>query len=198
MARNFDIVDCPKCKNDLKVSALKCPTCGVEFTKAEADARSKEHWRNLGGGCLFLIFIAAALWWTFLSGDGKDVVEPQDNATTPSVAAKEPTKPEKEISTEELAQRLAINTRGNGQSRQLLAMSEQDRARTLSAVAGCTATGRAMFMGSSADVDFWSVGCSEGDVMVSLSAEISESRILECSILPKMDLACWRMLEGKK
>jgi hypothetical protein len=198
MARNLDNIDCPKCKNDLKVSALKCPTCGAEFTKAEADARTKEHWRSLGTGCLFLIFIAAALWWAFLKGDDKKVVEQQDAVAVPNEAPKESAKPEKHVTTEELAQRFAINTGGNEQSRQLLAMSEHDRANTLSTLAGCTATGKAMFMGAEAGADFWSVGCSEGDVMVSLPADLSKTRILECSLLPKINLSCWSMLESKK
>jgi hypothetical protein len=198
MARNLDNVDCPQCKNDLKVSALRCPTCGAEFTKAEADARTKEHWRNLGAGCLFLFFLAAALWWTFLSGDDKNVGDPQAAVSLPNEAPKEKAKPETKITTDELAQRLAINTIGNKQSRELLAMSGPDRASTLSTLAGCTATGRAMFMGSNSGLDFWSVGCNEGDVMVSLSADLSKTRILECSILPKVNLSCWRMIESNE
>jgi hypothetical protein len=94
MARTLDIVDCPKCKNDLKVGALKCPTCGAEFTKAEADARSKEHWRNLGSGCLFLLFIAAALWWAFSSGDGKEAAEPQNKAAASVAGQSTPAMPD--------------------------------------------------------------------------------------------------------
>ncbi len=129
------------------------------------------------------------------SREDKKAPEQENKAPVVANATPETNKVESPPSDFELAQRLAINTGGNQWSQKLLSMSEKDRAYTLANVASCKSSGRAMFTGSSDGTDLWSVGCEEGDVQVSFSADGS-TRILECSVLSRMKLECWRMLDN--
>jgi hypothetical protein len=70
--READEIDCPKCKQALKITALACPHCGVEFTQEEANARAKSHRRNGFIGCAGLSFVSLALLSTCMGGDNKE------------------------------------------------------------------------------------------------------------------------------
>ena len=198
MAREWDEIDCPKCKNAINAKALICLHCRTEFTAAEAYERAKKHTRNLTLGWLGLLFIGVTLWFAFTGDDDSGEVVEKQVAPTAREVPKESATVKSQETTEELAQRLSANASRNAWSKKLFEMSEEDRAYSLAKVAGCTSTGRSMWMGSDgAGVDSWSVGCREGDNMVTIAAEgDGKTQILECSLLPLVKLECWKTFDA--